>query len=125
MSDVSEIDRIADVERLLAIARAADVLSLKCGDVEFVLQPQLRVAVSEADAEDLGLPPDPGDPSLDATSPYVPPNTKQTKPKRSKVQRTDDGEVIVDPANPLNPDNPVDFARDFPQGPEVPGYPSR
>jgi hypothetical protein len=111
------------LEKILKLARAQDVLSLRMPDLEITLQPKLPDLTSvTAELDDLGLPQDPGDTSLDHTSPYVPPNTKKMQPKRSKAKYSADGSFIVDEQNALNPENPVDFERDFPEMPAVAGY---
>ena len=115
-----DLDSIA---KLLKTLRASDVAHFKMGDIEVTLQPSLP-QLNMASDEDLGLPADPGDPALEHTSPYIPPNTKTMKHKRSKVKLSADGEVIHDPSNPLNPENPVSFGDDFPEMPAVPGYTS-
>jgi len=121
---LNDID-LQKLEALLKLSRSENVLQLKIGEVEFTLAPTLPSipAMTEMDPEDLGLPEDPGDPSLMHTTPYVPVGMKPEKPsKRRKPRYSEDGEVMVDPENPLNPNNPVDFAQDFPDLPPVPGY---
>jgi hypothetical protein len=119
---------LAKLEALLKLSRSENVLQLKIADVEFTLAPQPMTIpnMSELDPEDLGLPGDPGDPNLDPrmehTSPYIPPGTKPMKQRKRKVSYSEGGEMVVDPQNPLNPDNPVDFSQDFPDLPPVPGY---
>jgi hypothetical protein len=114
------------LEKLLKVARAADVLQLKLGDIEFTLQPTPpKLDVAEMEPEDLGLPADPGAPDLEPTSPYTPPGTpvKRKRGRPPKPKLTPDGERVVDASNLLNPENPVDFSSDFPAAPEVPGWP--
>jgi hypothetical protein len=97
---------------IFEVCRAADVASFKFGELEFVLQPRMpEVNLNDVTNEDLGLPPDPAD---------VENSAPKRRTKRQKL--TPDGEVIVDPQNPSNPNNPIDFSADFPQGPNPPGY---
>jgi hypothetical protein len=126
MGEVSDIISGYNLSGLLAELRAADVVHLKAGDFEVTLGPKSftpQQLESLDPKEDLGMPADPNDPSLEPTSPYIPPNTKtrHTKPK-SKAPLSNDGEPVHDPGNLLNPENPVDFAADMPELPPIAGY---
>ena len=105
---------LKEMEDCLILARKYDAMSFSYLGLTFTLNPP-QPDLSAFTPSGPDLPPDPGDPSLDHTTPI--PNVNVERKASKPLTLNGNGEVVVDPDNPLNPDNPVDFNEDFPDLP--------